>query len=361
MAEYGFGIIGCGMIAEFHAAAIRNIAEAKLVAMADVVGPSAKRAGERHRVDWYTDHNELLKRDDVDIVCICTPSGLHRVAAVDCANAGKHVVVEKPLETTLAKCDAIIEAADKAGVKLCGIFPSRFHQCNQLLKRAIDAGRFGRLTLGDVYSKWWRSQAYYDSGGWRGTWRLDGGGALMNQGIHAVDLLLSMMGPVKSVQAFTDTLCHERIEVEDTAVACLRFENGALGVVEGTTSVYPGMLKRMEIHGDKGTVVTTEENILTWEFAEEVPDDEWIRSDFATRGRTGGGASDPKAISHEGHLHQLKDMIQAIEQDRPPLVDGPEARKAVELILAIYQSALEHRLVRLPLEKDPDFVAQNVQ
>ena len=176
MAEHRFGIVGCGMIAEFHAAAIREIPNATLVAVADVVEAAAKRAGERHKIDWHVGHEALVERDDIDIVSVCTPSGLHRNAAVDAANSGKHVVVEKPLETTLAKCDAIIEAADKTGVKLCGVFPSRFHQCNQVVKQAVDAGRFGRLTLADVYNKWWRSQEYYDSGGWRGTWKIDGGG-----------------------------------------------------------------------------------------------------------------------------------------------------------------------------------------
>ena len=357
MAEHGFGIVGCGMIAEFHAAAIRDIPNARLVAVSDVVEASAQRSAESHGVEGYTDHQKMTERDDIDTVCVCTPSGFHMDPAVDAAKAGKHVVVEKPLEVTLARCDAIIQAAADAGVKLCGIFPSRFHKCNQFVKRAIDACRFGRLTLADVYNKWWRSQAYYDSGGWRGTWKLDGGGALMNQGIHVIDLLLWMMGPVRTVMAFTDTLCHERIEVEDTAVAALRFECGALGVIEGATSVYPGMLKRMEISGDKGTVVITEEDIVKWDFEEEVPDDEWIRSEFAAHGKTGGGASDPMAISHDGHRQQLLDLIAAIEQDRAPSVDGPEARKAVELILAIYVSAHEQRMVELPLDRDPDFLA----
>src|SRR5205085_253635 len=173
--------------------------------------------------------------------------------AVQAARAGKHVVVEKPLEITLPRCDAIIAACDEAGVRLCTIFPSRFTPANVALKQAIDAGRFGRLTLGDTSVKWWRTHEYYDSGGWRGTWDLDGGGALMNQAIHNVDLLQWLMGDVAVIQGATATLAHERIEVEDTAVACLRFQTGALGVIQATTSVWPGLPKTIAIHGNKGS------------------------------------------------------------------------------------------------------------
>jgi predicted dehydrogenase len=203
--------------------------------------------------------------------------------------------------------------------------------------------------LGDAYIKWYRSQEYYDSGGWRGTWDLDGGGALMNQSIHAIDLLQYFMGPVKSVQAFTDTLAHERIEVEDAAVAALRFENGALGVIEGTTAAYPGMLKKTEISGTKGTVVLAEEDIVTWEFDPELPEDAEIREKFAQRTDTGGGASDPRAINHANHRRQMENLINGLESDASHLVDGREGRKAVEIILAIYQSSREGRPVELPL------------
>ncbi len=360
MPPYGFGLVGCGMISRFHAAAIDAIPNAKLVAVNDVAEAAARRFGEEFGVDWHTDLDDMLARDDVDVVCVCTPSGFHRNAAVAAADAGKHVVVEKPLDITLAKCDAIIDAAERNNVKLSGIFPSRFFPCNQLVKKAVDEGRFGRITLGDVYTKWWRTQEYYDGGGWRGTWRLDGGGALMNQGVHAIDLLLWIMGPAESVQAFTTCRCHECIEVEDTAVACVRFKSGALGVIEGATSVYPGMPKRMEISGERGTVIVSEEDITTWQFADERPEDERIRHEFARKGKTAGGSTDPKAISHEGHQRQLENMIRAIETDTPPPVDGREARKAVELILAIYLSSHEQRLVELPLREDPEFVVQEV-
>src|SRR5690348_11467249 len=227
MAKHGFGIVGCGMIAEFHTRAINEIEGARVVAaysQSEANGAKiAKLAGGDCRV--YNDLDQMLAHPGLDVVCICTPSGAHLDPSVAAAKAGKHVVVEKPLEISLPRCDAIIKACDDAGVRLCTIFPSRFTEANATLKRAIDGGRFGRLTLGDTYVKWWRSQEYYDSGGWRGTWGLDGGGALMNQAIHNVDLLYWLMGDVDSVQALTATLVHERIEVEDTAVAALRFKN----------------------------------------------------------------------------------------------------------------------------------------
>ncbi len=255
MAEHGLGIIGCGMIAEFHTRAINEIANARLIGTwSRNPANAAKIAGfAKGGCPTFDDLDALLRQPDLDVVCICTPSGAHMEHAVRAARAGKHVVVEKPLEITLPRCDAIIDACDDAGVRLCTIFPSRFTPANIRLKDAIDLGRFGRLTLGDTYVKWWRTQEYYDSGGWRGTWQLDGGGALMNQAIHNVDLLTWLMGDVVAITALTATLAHQRIEVEDTAVAALRFKNGALGVIEAATSAYPGLLKRTEIHGDRGS------------------------------------------------------------------------------------------------------------
>jgi predicted dehydrogenase len=266
---------------------------------------------------------------------------------VAAANAGKHVVVEKPLEITLERCDRIIEACDRNGVQLCTIFPSRFADANVALKAAVDAGRFGRLTLGETTCKWWRSQAYYDQGGWRGTKALDGGGALMNQAIHNVDLLLWMMGPATHVSGYVATLAHERIEVEDTAVATLRFQNGALGVIEATTSVHPGYPKTIAIHGDKGSAVIEQEDVLRWDFTPETDEDRAIRQRFAQKVGASGGSSDPAAISHVYHARQLTDFLQALQTGRKPLVDGREGRRAVEVILSIYESAATGRTVEL--------------
>src|SRR6516162_8615303 len=241
----GCAIVGCGMIARFHARALAEVPGARLVALVSRNPANARAVAETVGVscDVSTELAPVLARKDVDIVIVATPSGAHMEPAVAAAEAGKHVVVEKPLEVTVERCDRIINACDRHGVKLCTIFPSRFADANRALKAAVDAGRFGRLTLGETTCKWWRPQSYYDQGGWRGTWALDGGGALMNQAIHNVDLLLWMMGPATHVTAFTALLAHERIEVEDTAVACLRFANGALGVIQATTSVFPGLPK----------------------------------------------------------------------------------------------------------------------
>jgi predicted dehydrogenase len=268
-------------------------------------------------------------------------------AAVAAAQAGKHVVVEKPLEISLDRCDRIINACDRQRVQLCTIFPSRFADANQTLKRAVEAGRFGRLTLGETTCKWWRPQSYYDEGGWKGTKALDGGGAMMNQAIHNVDLLSWIMGPVAHVSAFTATLAHERIEVEDTAVACLRFRHGALGVIQATTSIYPGLPKTIAVHGDKGSAVVEQEDVLRWDFTPETAEDRDIRQRFAQKVGASGGSSNPAAISHEYHRRQLADFLQAIDTGRPALVDGREGRRAVEIILAIYRAAETGRTVEL--------------
>jgi UDP-N-acetyl-2-amino-2-deoxyglucuronate dehydrogenase len=296
----------------------------------------------------------MLAHPSLDVVCVCTPSGAHLEPSVKAAQAGKHVVVEKPLEITLPRCDAIIKACDDAGVRLCTIFPSRFSAANLALKSAIDSGRFGKLTLGDTHVKWWRTQEYYDSGGWRGTWNLDGGGALMNQAIHNVDLLQWLMGDVSIVQALTATLAHERIEVEDTAVAALRFKSGALGMIEAATSAYPGLLKRTEIHGDRGSARVEQDDVTLWSFLDKSPADAEIQAIMAARGSVSSGASDPRGINHAGHRDQLADFLQAIDEGRPPLVDGREGRKSVEIIRAIYESSKSGMAVRLPIEDRAD-------
>lgn len=349
--NYGFGIIGLGMIAEFHAMAIKEMTGGNLVACCSRSAEKAKAFAEKFGCKGYADLGAFLRHDGLDIVTICTPSGMHLEPAVEAAAQGKHIVVEKPLEITLERCDSMIEAADKAGVLLAGIFPSRFHEAPLLVKEAVESGRFGTLSLGDAYVKWYRSQKYYDDGGWKGTWKYDGGGALMNQSIHAIDLLQWFMGPVSAVHASTGIRAHKRIEVEDTAAAVLQFENGSLGVIEGATSVYPGFFKRIEISGSAGSVVLEEEDLKLWQFEEEQSRDEEIRATFVSKTQTGGGAADPSAIGFHGHLAQFEDLCSAIEEQRVPFVDGREARKAVEIILAIYESARSGRRVELPLKK----------
>jgi predicted dehydrogenase len=356
---YGFGIVGCGMISTFHARAIGDVRGAKLVACFDTREAAAGKFAADNHCKSYTKLEAMLADPDVDVVTIATPSGAHMDPAVAAARAGKHVIVEKPLEITLKKCDRIIEECEKAGVKLAAIFPSRFHDSSVKLKRAIDGGRFGRLTVGDAYVKWFRTQAYYDSGAWRGTWALDGGGALMNQAIHSVDLLTWLMGPVAEIQANTATLAHERIEVEDAAVATLKFANGALGVLEATTAAYPGYLKRIEIHGSEGSAVLEEEDLRAWDFAKPRKEDKAILEQMRSRKSSGGGASDPAAIGHHGHAIQFHDFLNAVHKDRVPAVDGQEGRRSVEIILGVYKAAETGKTVKLPLKGDPVLKARH--
>ncbi|MGE0605589.1 MAG: Gfo/Idh/MocA family protein [Pirellulales bacterium] len=355
---HGFGIIGCGMIANFHAKAIADLKGAKLVACHDTFSSAADRLAEHTGCKAYHKLDDMLADPAVTIVTIGTPSGAHLEPAVAAAKAGKHIIVEKPLEITLSRCDAIIKACDKAGVKLGTIFPSRFHGSAVELKRAVDSGRFGKLTLGDAYVKWFRTQAYYDGGKWRGTWELDGGGALMNQAIHSVDLLNWLMGPVVEIRAQTGLLAHQRIAVEDTAVATIRYASGALGIIEASTAAYPGYLKRIEIHGDAGSAMIEEEDIVKWDFAKANKRDAAIQEQMSNRKSGGGGASDPTAIGHHGHTKQFQDMLDAIRKDKAPAVDGREGRRSVEIILGIYQSAETGKPALLPLAKDPKLKAR---
>ena len=350
---FGFGIVGCGMIANFHARAIADIRNAKLIGCFDAVPAAADKFADAQDITPYHKLDDMLADPDIQIITICTPSGAHMEPAVAAAKAGKHVLVEKPLEITLKKCDKIINACEKAGVRCGTIMPSRFSPANIALKDALADGRFGKLTLGDTYVKWWRSQEYYDQGGWRGTWALDGGGAYMNQAIHNVDLLYWFMGDVAEVSGMTSTLAHKRIEVEDVGSAVLRFKNGALGTIEAATAAYPGLLKRTEIHGTGGSVIVEQDDITLWDFAKKHPKDRAIHEKYGKGSSTSGGASDPKAISHTGHMLQFKDFLKAVQEGKKPLVDGYEGRKSVEIILAIYKSSWSGKHVKLPLKSDP--------
>jgi predicted dehydrogenase len=349
----GFGIIGCGMIANFHSKAIAEVRGAKLVGCFDTYPASAERLADAAGCRAYAKLDDMLANPAIHVVTIGTPSGAHLEPAVAAARAGKHVIVEKPLEITLARCDAIIAACKKARVKLCTVFPSRFHDSSREMKRAVDSRRFGKLALGDAYVKWFRSQSYYDSGAWRGTWELDGGGALMNQAIHSVDLLTWLMGPVAEIRAQWAMLAHERIAVEDAAIATLRFASGALGVIEATTAAFPGYLKRLELHGSEGSAAMEEEDLVKWDFAKAERRDVAIAAQMQNRKSGGGGAADPAAIGHHGHARQFQDMLDAIRKDRAPAVDGLEGRRSVEIILGIYKAAESGKSVRLPLERDP--------
>ena len=349
----GFGIIGCGMIANFHSKAIEDTRGANLVACFDKFPAAADRLAESTGCTAYHDLDEMLADPAVDVVTIGTPSGAHMEPAIAAIRAGKHVIIEKPLEITLKRCDKIIAEAEKAGVIVSTIFPSRFHDSSIAMKKAMDAGRFGKLTGGDAFVKWYRTQEYYDSGAWRGTWELDGGGALMNQAIHSVDLLTWLMGPVAEIRSQIALLAHERIAVEDHAVATLRFENGALGIIEASTAIYPGYLKRIEIHGTTGSAMLEEEDIVKWDFAKSRASDKNILEAMAQQKSGGGGAADPSAIGHHGHARQFADVVKAINKGTKPTIDGYEGRRSVEIILAIYKAAETGRAITFPLKNDP--------
>lgn len=343
----GWGIVGCGMIANFHAKAIAAMRGSKLVGCFSRSEEKGEEFAKQYGCQPYSDLAQMLANPEIDIVTICTPSGAHLEPGVQVARAGKHVLVEKPLEVTTARCDKLIAECEKAGVRLGTIFPSRFHRSSQLLKAAVDAGRFSEISLAAAYVKWFRTQQYYDSGAWRGTWKLDGGGALMNQAIHSVDLLLWLMGPVKSLSAMTALRAHERIEVEDTAVATLEFASGALGSIEASTASFPGSLKRIEISGSTGYATLEEEALIKWDFAKKLKADQKIFDEMNSN-TTGGGAADPAAIGFKAHQALFEDFVKALNKGTPNLIDGLEGRRSVELITAIYKSAKSGKRIQLP-------------
>lgn len=343
---YGVAVVGAGNIAAAHVDAVSRLPNARLVGVASRTHDRARAFAQTHGTEAYPDLDALLADDAVDVVAVCTPSGAHLEPAVAAARAGKHVVVEKPLEVTSERARAIVDAADDAGVRLATIFMSRFADANVALKQAVEAGTLGRMVQGDAYVKWYRSQAYYDSADWRGTWRLDGGGALMNQAIHQVDLLLWLMGPVEEVFAYAVTATHERLEVEDTLVAVLRYRSGALGQIAAATSLWPGRPKELDLHGEQGAVTVRDDALVRWE-VQDADEEEAARMLRRYGSAQTGGAADPMAISFENHRRQYADVLAAIDEDRPPSIDGREGLRSVELIEAIYRSVREGRPVRL--------------
>lgn len=339
--DLGFGIIGCGVISNWHADAVNEVDGAYIAGATDVNQAALRSFSEKYGIESFKSIDELLSSDKIDVVCVCTPSGLHTPIAVKAANAGKHVVVEKPMALNLKQCDEIIKACENNDIKMGIISQTRLADSVIKVKEAIDKKWLGKLLAGDIYMKFYRSQEYYDSGGWRGTWEMDGGGALMNQGIHGIDLLQYLMGPVKSVYAYARTMVRN-IEVEDTAAALVEYKNGAIGVIEGTTSVFPGYPRRLEINGDKGSIILENLQVLKWDIkGEELPSD-------LTKGTTSkGSSSDPKAFSIEGHVKQIKDMVSAVNNNSSPFVNPYEGRKPIEIIMAIYESSKTGRRIEL--------------
>ncbi len=344
--KIGFGIVGCGVIGPWHREAIQRSGGAKLVACCDVDEARGRKfAEESGSIAFYRDYHDLVRDPRVEAVSVCTPSGLHGAVTVAAAEAGRHVLCEKPIEITKKKIDQMIRACHRNDVKLGCVFQRRTQMASGRAKEAIDGGLLGRMVLGDIYLKYYRSQAYYRSAGWRGTWELDGGGALMNQGVHGIDLGLWIMGDVRSVYGRADHLARD-IEVEDTAVALLEYRNGAWGVLEATTSVNPGESTKLSLHGQRGSIVIEEERIAKWAIAEG--EDELAKpQNVVLEGEKDGAASDPTAVGVAGHVFLVNDLVSAIREDREPFITGESARKSVELVLAIYESSRTGRRVSI--------------
>ncbi|RXZ01524.1 Gfo/Idh/MocA family protein [Fictibacillus sp. S7] len=328
-----FGIVGYGMIAKIHATCIDEIQGAKLIAICGNNQNKAESFAASYGAQVYTDYDEMLANKDIDVVCILTPSGTHAELGIAAALSGKHIIVEKPIDVTLEATDKLLETCRASNVKLCCISQHRYDPAIVELKKAVDTNQLGQLNFGVSRTTWYRSQEYYDSNKWRGTRALDGGGALINQSIHYVDLLQYIMGPVDEVFSYCVNRAHERIEVEDIAAATVKFKNGAIGLIEGNTAAYPGFSAKLEIYGSEGSVIIENDQVKEWRFKNgHVDEPPKVEKNHIT------GSSNAN-ISHDSHKQQIQEFLLCIREDREPLVNGWEARKTLEIILAIYQSS----------------------
>lgn len=336
-----FGIIGTGMIGSFHAKAITAMTGGTLHSVFNIREEGARKLADEYGAIAFSNFEKFLADPELEIVTIATPSGAHLEPALAALKAGKHVICEKPLEITTERIDELIAIAKATGKTLAAILNRRFHPGMAAFKKAADEGRFGKLTSASCYVKWFREQAYYDSAAWRGTWALDGGGALMNQSIHTIDALIHLAGPVKSVQANTACLAHTGIEVEDIAVAILEFENSARGVIEGSTCTWSkaGHPARVQLCGTEGSVFLADEAFELWDFKTKKPEDAEIHHTLMRGQEAGLGANNPSAIQFYQHQRNFEEVVTAIHEGREPTTSASEARKSVALIRAIYESA----------------------
>ena len=344
-----YALIGCGRIAPNHIAAVRNNG-LDLAAVCDPVPQRMEAvlaplpAQERQRVRRYTDYRDMLEREQPCLCAVATESGKHAAVGLDVLRAGANVIIEKPLALTLADARQLVAEAEARGLKLCACHQNRFNKSIQKIRTAVEEGRFGRMLHGTAHVRWNRGPDYYAQAPWRGTWAQDGG-ALMNQCIHSIDLLRWMMGDdVREVMAYTDNLIHDYIQAEDLGMALIRFGSGAYGIVEGTTNVYPHNLEEtLYLFGENGTVKAGGKSvniIEEWDFRDGRGDPATIKMEFA---------ENPPNVYGYGHTPLYADMVDAIRNNRAPYVDGPAGMRALELVLAIYRSAAEHRPVALPL------------
>lgn len=336
----GYAVVGLGRGID-HVKCASQSKNCDLLAVCDTNPEAFNKLTGKYNVDTYTDLDEMLKRDDIDIVSICTPSGTHADIAIKVAKAGKHALLEKPFDVSVQKIDAALKAFEEKGLIVGCIFQNRLASANQKIKQIIESGVLGKLILGTVQVKWYRTQDYYNqNNGWRGTWALDGGGSLMNQGIHTIDLFQWMMGPVKSVFAYTDVEAHD-IETEDMSIAIMRMKNGGKGVIIGSTATYPGFGTTLDIHGVDGGICMKNNDIVEIKYKNADPEE--INNILKTYGPEKdmefAVAADPSVINRDTTYIQVQDMIDAVIENRDPLIKGAEGRQAVEIINAIYESA----------------------
>jgi predicted dehydrogenase len=335
------GIIGGGNISATHARAAREIDGVRIAAVYGSNQEKSRLLGQQHGAEVYADFKAFLEHRPMDLVAIGSPSGLHAEQGIAAARRGLHVLVEKPIDINLKSADALIAACETAGVKLGVFFQDRTAPDLGRLKELIDAGRLGQLVLASAQVKWYRVPEYYSDSRWRGTYALDGGGALINQGVHTVDLLVWLMGDVARVQAKAITALHQ-IEVEDTVVATLEFNNGAVGTLEAATSAYPGYPRRLELSGSEGTIIVEGDRIVRADLRSPLDDLPLRNSDDPQT-----NATSPVVSNVSGHRQILENFIHAMQRNGRPLCDGPEARRSLAVVEAIYESSRSGRAVDL--------------
>ena len=339
--EIRFGVVGLGMGAS-HCRAIESAKGAKLIAACDIDEERLNKAVEQYGIKGYKDYDDMLKDDEIDVINVCVPSGMHVDLAIPAIEAGKNIIVEKPVDIKVEKINKLIEVGTKAGVKMSGIFQSRTTPMYKRMKEAIDTGRLGKLAGVHGILPWYRAQSYYEGlhGSWKGTWDMDGGGSLMNQGVHTVDLLQWLAGRVKSVFGSFGIYGHE-IQAEDKAAAMLKFENGALGTLTTTTCAYPGLSQIAIIHGEKGSLAWGEGHLKSWRIQgeQEKEEEAEMLSLYGPKEKRGETtSSDPMAVGSSGHVGMVEDMVQSILEDREPYITIESAKHAVEIVNAIYES-----------------------
>ena len=354
------GLIGCGKVGQTHAQALSTLPESELVAVCDASPARAAAFGERYHVPGYTDVGEMIAAQKVQAVVVCTPHPAHAAPAIQAARAGAHMLIEKPMAASLKDCDAMLAAAGAAGVKLGIISQRRLYSPVQRVKKAIDEGKIGRPALGMVTMLGWRDAAYYKSDAWRGTWQGEGGGVLVNQSPHQLDLLQWFMGPIDELFGYWGNLNHPYIEVEDTAVAVIRFKNGGLGSIVVSNSQKPGLYGKVHVHGANGSSVGVQTDggamfIAGMSSVLEPPiNDLWtVPGEEALLAQWQAEDKDLfTRIDATSYYHYLqdRDFLRSILEDRQPLVPGVEGRKVVELSTAIYRSQRDGRPVKFPLD-----------